>query len=194
MSTHTTIRLEPDKKGKVIIIGGCPRAGKTTLSVRLVKSGKGFSALSGDSLYEAISESNIDKFEFFKKILENLLDYAEIYGINSIFDYCSYDFTLDDIDKLPFKDKMEMYFFGFPDVSADEIKYNIKHYAKPEDWIYHCDDDYIGEVAKRIYDFNIKLKEDCEKNHYRFINTGIGKERNIVLNAVYDEIIKSCSN
>jgi len=124
MSKHTATRLEPEKKGKVIIIGGCPRAGKTTLSVRLVKSGKGFSALSGDSLFGAISESNIDKFEFFKKI----------------------------------------------------------------------DDDYIGEVAKRIYYFNIKLKEDCEKNHYRFINTGIGKERNIVLNAVYDEIIKSCSN
>ena len=189
------VRLEinmENKKGKVILFGGCPRAGKTTLAVRLVKSGKRFSKISGDSLYGAIIETDVDKAEFIKKVLENLIEDAEIYGINSVFDYCSYDFTLDDIDKLPLKDKLDMYFFGFPDISAKEIQYNIKHYAEPIDWIYHCDDDYIEQVAKRIYYFNIKLKEWCNQYNYQFINTSVGKERNIMLNSLYEKIINDC--
>jgi len=174
-----------DKKGKVIIIGGCPRTGKTTLSVKLVKSGKGFSKISGDFLGEA----NIKNFEFVKFLLGGLVDEAEVYRINSIFDYCSWDFTPYDMDKLPFKDKLDIYFFGFPDISDEKIKYNIKHYAKPEDWIYHSDDDYIEKTAKRIYAHNIELKRQCKKYNYRFINTGVGEERDIVLNSLYEEII-----
>ena len=172
-----------NKTCKVILIGGCPRAGKTTLSVKLVKSGKSFSKISLDHLTD-------HSFEFIKTLLENLVEDAEVYGINTIFDYYPDDFTLDDIEKLPFKDKLDMYFLGFPDISAEEIKYNISHYAKPTDWIYHVDDDYRAIVAKRIYDFNITLKEHCEKYNYRFINTGIGEERDAVLNSLYDEIIE----
>lgn len=184
-----------EKKGKVIMIGGCPRAGKTTLSVRLVKSGKGFSKISGDYFGEAIGENRITgeinekSYEIIENFLESLLRDAEVYGINSVFEYCSYDFTLDDIDRLPFKDNIAMYFFGFPDISASEVKYNIKHYAKPEDWIYHVDDDYLEKTAKRIYDFNRELKEYCEKHNYRFVNTGVGEERAMILNSLYDEIV-----
>jgi len=177
-----------NKKGKVILLGGCPRAGKTTLAVRLVKNGKRFSKISGDSLHGAITETDVNKYEFLKKVLERLIDDAEIHEINSIFDYCSYDFTLDDIDKLPFKDKLDMYFFGFPDISVKEIQHNIKYYAEPTDWIYHCDDDYIEQVAKRIYDFNRELKKWCNQYNYQFINTGVGEERNIMLNSLYERI------
>ena len=54
------------------------------------------------------------------------------------------------------------------------------------------DEDYVEVVAKRIYDFNIKLKADCEKYGYRYINTGVGPERSVALNALYDEIIEKC--
>ena len=185
------------EKGKVILLGGCPRTGKTTLSVKLIKSGKRFSRISLDMLGEALNVGFPDpndefsnNFEFVKIILEKSLADAEIYGINTVFDFCSYDFTLENIDKLPFKDKLDMYFFGFPDITVEEIKYNIRHYSEPTDWIYHVDDDYLESVAKRIYDFNKKLKEHCEKNNYKFINTGVGEERNIVLTSLYDEIIK----
>ena len=174
------------KKGKVIIIGGCPRTGKTTLAVKLVKSGKGFSKISGDFLGEA----NMKNFEFIKFLLGGLVDEAEVYGISSTFDYCSWDFTPADMDKVPFKDKLDIYFLGFPDISAEEIRYYIKHYAVPTDWIYHVDNDYIEKTAKRIYAHNIELKEQCKKYNYRFINTGVGEERNIILDSLYDEIIE----
>ena len=173
------------KQGKVIILGGCPRAGKTTLSVKLVKSGLGFSKISGDHLGN-------HSFDFIKTLLEGLLNDAEAYGVHSVFDYFPDNFTLDDIEKLPFKDKLDMYFLGFPDISVDEIKYNINHYAVYADWIYHVDEDYVKVVAKRIYDFNIKLKADCEKYGYRYINTGVGDERPVILNSLYDEIIEKC--
>ena len=175
-----------NKKGKVILIGGCPRTGKTTLAVRLVKSGLGFSKISGDFL----GEENINNFEFVKNLLGGLLDEAEVYGISSVFDYCSWDFTPFDVDKLQFKDKLKIYFFGFPDISAEEIKYYIKHYAVYADWISHVDDDYVESVSKRIHAHNIELKEQCEKYNYRFINTGVGEERNVVLDLLYNEIIE----
>lgn len=180
-------------KGTVIMLGGVPRAGKTTLAVRLVKSGNNISKISGDYFGDAIGEENENTYTFVEKYLESLLRDAEVYGINSVFEYCLYDITLEHIEKLPFKDELEMYFFGFPDISAEEIKYNIKHYAAPEDWISYVDDDYLEQTANRIYDFNIKLKGWCKKYNYRFINTGVGEERNIVLNSLYDEIIKRCS-
>ena len=173
------------KQGKVILIGGCPRAGKTTLSVKLVKSGLGFSKISLDHLSD-------HSFEFIKTLLENLTEEAQVYGISAVFDYYPDDFDLNDIEKLPFKDRLDMYFLGFPDIPVEEIKYNIRHYAKPTDWIYayDMDDDYLEVVAKRIYDFNIKLKQYCKKYSYRFINTGIGEERSAVLDSVYEEIIR----
>jgi len=184
------------KQGKVIVIGGCPRAGKTTLSVRLVKSGKGFSKISGDYLGESIDAGlhehkgiSANKFEFIKLLLEKLIHDAEVYEINSVFDYCSYDFTPEDIERLPFRDKLEIYFFGFPDIPASEIRYAIKHYAKYADWISHVDDDYIGEVSEKIYAHNIILKQQCEKYGYRFVNTGVGKDRSVALDSLYDEII-----
>jgi Ser/Thr protein kinase RdoA (MazF antagonist) len=185
------------KQGKVIMLGGCPRTGKTTLAVKLIKSGKSFSKISGDYLGESIDaglheyeEISVDKFEFMKLLLEKLVHDAEVYGINSIYDYCSYDFTPEDIEKLPFKDKLDVYFFGFPDIPAGEIRYHIKHYAKPADWISHVSDDYIGEVAEKIYTHNIELKQQCEKYGYRFINTGVGGDRSVILDLLYEEIIE----
>jgi len=194
-----------NKLGRVIILGGCPRAGKTTLAARLVRSGLGFSKISGDHLQEAVDagftsaypeheELGAGNFKFTQKLLENLITDAEVYGINSVYDYYPEDFTLDDIEKLPFKDKLEMYFLGFPDISAEEIKYNIRHYAKPADWIYHIDEDYLEVVAKRIYDFNIKLKADCAKYGYRFINTGVGEDRSVFLDSLYEEIKEGIKN
>jgi len=170
-----------NKKGKVILLGGCPRAGKTTLSVKLVKSGLGFSKISLDHLTER-------GFEFIKTLLENLVEEAEVYGVSAVFDYFPDEFTLDDIQRLPFAERLEPYFLGFPDIPVEEIKYNIGHYAVYADWIYHTDDDYRGKVAQMIYDFNIRLKEDCKKYNYRFVDTGVGEKRGIALNALYDEI------
>ena len=190
-------------KGKVIILGGCPRAGKTTLSVKLVKSGRGFSKHSLDflsgglsKLPEIVMNDWLDRaevaaklFEFVKSLLWDLVGDAQIYGISSVFD--QYDFTPEDIENLAFKDKLDVYFLGFPDIPVEEIKYNIKHYAQPTDWIAGVDEDYLGVVSKRIYDYNILLKKQCGKYGYRFVNTGAGEERNIVLDALYNEIIEN---
>ena len=75
----------------------------------------GFSKISGDHL-------GGHSFDFINTLLEGLLNDADAYGIHSIFDYFPENFTLDDIEKLPFKDKLDMYFLGFPDISVEEIK------------------------------------------------------------------------
>ena len=188
VEAHYELHSEP-KQGKVILIMGCPRTGKTTLAVRLVKSGKKFSRMSGDHLSTFVGEAEIQGFDF-SALIEGLVKDSEIYGMNTVFDCTSYDFPLEAVDKLPFKNKLDIYFFGFPDISEDEIRYNIKHYSKPTDWIYHLSEESLAQSAKYIYDFNIKLKEFCETYGYKFICTGVGAERDAILNLLYDEIIE----
>ena len=83
--------------GKVVILGGNARSGKTTLAMCLVK--KGFSRISFDNLYETIEDTlniKIDElpqsqqFEFFESIVNKAIEEAEIYGINTVIDM--YDF------------------------------------------------------------------------------------------------------
>ena len=86
-------------KGKVIIIGGCPRAGKTTLSVKLVKSGRNFSRISFDQMvgafnkFSGVIENLLDReeverktFEALQSLLGDLVGDADVYGIHTVFD------------------------------------------------------------------------------------------------------------
>ena len=186
-------------KGKVIIIGGTPRSGKTTLSVRLAKNG--FSRISFDHINESIEkglpeviiedrhdqECCANKLHlFFETMVNNAISDAKTYGINTVIDM--YDFTPEYVDKLANKQDLEIYFLGYPEFNVDEIKYNIKHYAQPTDWIAQVNDKYLGEVAERCFKVNQKLVEQCNEYGYQFVDTGAGEKREIVLDSLFNKI------
>jgi len=181
------------RQGRVIVIGGCPRVGKTTLAVRLVKGGGGFSRVSLDHLdyalragYPEIKRDGVRKFKFIKTLLEKLVDDAETHGINSVVD--EYDFSPEDIEKLPFKDKLGVYFLGVPDVPAVEIKEHIRRHDTPADWTSRIDDKYLLMAVKKMLVQNALIREQCEKYGYRFAVTGVGGGRDAALDALYAEI------
>lgn len=195
----TERRERVELKGKVVIIGGTPRSGKTTLSVMLAKSG--FSRISFDTINEAIEkglpevvikdnhnqECCAEKlYLFFETMVGGAVSDACRYGLNTVIDM--YDYTPAYVRQLPCTENVDVYFLGYPDFGTADIKYNIKHYAQPEDWIAQVDDEYLAEVAERCDRVNQKLVRQCQKYGFRFVNTGAGDDRNRILQSLYSEI------
>ncbi len=124
--------------GKVVVLGGNARSGKSTLSFMLVN--KGFSRISFDNLEDVITNSfNIEelsdeiKFKLFENYINVSLDEAKNENTNIVIDM--YDYLPEDINKLARKDEIECYFLAYPNCSKEAIKYNVIHYSKPTDWI-----------------------------------------------------------
>ena len=186
--------------GKLILICGAPRAGKTTIAVRLARE-RGFSRISFDGISEAlwrgfpeisikdptdIEECAEKKFEFFKVLLATQLADAQRYGIDTVMDLC--DFLPEYMQKLPFRNALSIYYLGFPDLTSGEIRKVIRDYADPGDWIAQVDDAYLTSVAQRICAINKKIRQQCTQYGYRFIDTGIGQLRKETLDTLFDEI------
>lgn len=182
--------------GKVVILGGNARSGKSTLANRLTK--KGFSKISFDNLYHDLEEGLKIKiedfpyelqFSFFESIVNTALKEIEIEDINIVIDM--YDFMPSDIEKLKNKEKLEVYFLAYPNCSLEEIKYNVIHYAKPTDWIAQVEEEYLNSCVKRFYERNQILVKECEKYQMKLIDTMTGENRKVVLSQLLEII---CEN
>jgi adenylate kinase family enzyme len=176
--------------GKVIILGGNARSGKTTLSNRLASSG--FYHISFDDLYEFMKESlnvDVDSMSHEKKIA--IFDYIFNKTINGDIDYVLdvYDFLPSDLQKYKDLDDAGIYFLAYPNCTKEEIKYNVIHYAKPTDWIAQVNEKYLNECVERFDKRNKVLLEECNKYNMTLIDTKSGKDRDIVLDNLYNTIV-----
>ena len=187
------------QQGKVVILGGAPRAGKTTLAIQLARHR--FNKISFDYLSDALQkgfpeiiikdwtdqETCAKKiFSFFESIVESAINDAKIYGLNTVIDM--YDFTPEYVSKLPFQKDIEVYFLAYPGLSVVDIRHNIKFFAEPTDWVAQVDDDYLTVVAQRCFQVNEKLVRQCEKFGYELVDTGSGSKRGEVLGALQSKI------
>lgn len=180
--------------GKVVILGGNARSGKSTLAYQLTK--EGFSRISFDNIYTAIEDglkismddvSDDKQFAFFESIVNKSIEEAEIEDVNTVIDM--YDFLPKDIAALENKDKVEVYFLAYPNCSLESIKYNVVHYAKPTDWIAEVDEDYLDSCVERFYERNTMLVSECAKYGMNLIDTMDGENRDKVLNDLLNKII-----
>lgn len=178
---------------KVIILGGNARSGKSTLAYKLIK--KGFNRISFDNLYDAIEKglnikvddlSQNSQFSFFESIVDKAIEEANLEGIDTVIDM--YDFLPSDIDRLQNKNQVKAYFLAYPSCTLEEIKFNVKNYAKPTDWISEVDDDYLDSCVERFYERNKMLVEECQKYNQTLVDTKSGNNRDIVLNKLLEEI------
>lgn len=179
---------------KVIILGGNARSGKSTLAYKLIK--KGYNRISFDNMYSAIERGlnikindlpNDLLFSFFENIVNKAIEESENEGVDSVIDM--YDFLPADINKLQNKDKIVVYFLAYPNCSLEEIKFNVIHYAKPTDWISQVNEVYLNSCVERFYQRNIQLVKECNYYGYRLVDTKCGKDRDLVLNQLLNEII-----
>lgn len=180
--------------GKVVILGGNARSGKSTLAYKLIS--KGFSRISFDNINKAIEEglkiSMNDiaedlQFSFFENIVNQSIEEAEIENVNTVIDM--YDFLPKDISKLENKDKVDVYFLAYPSCSLKDIKFNVIHYAKPTDWISQVNEEYLDSCVKRFYERNEMLVKECKKYEMHLIDTKDGKDRDKILNDLLFKIV-----
>lgn len=179
--------------GKVVILGGNARSGKTTLAYKLQK--QGFNRISFDLLNTYIEDGlniNFDdlseekKFNFFESVVNEAVSESVNEDINIVIDM--YDYLPEDIEKLSNKDKVEVYFLAYPNCTKEEIKYNVVHYAKPTDWIAQVDEEYLNSCVDRFYERNKILVEECNKYDITLIDTKSGDERNKIIEDLFNKI------
>lgn len=180
--------------GKVVILGGNARSGKTTLSYMLVKNG--YSRISFDNIHEIVKNSlDIDinelsneiRFNLFQNIVNLSLDEANKDDTNIVIDM--YDYLPEDINKLYRKEEIEVYFLAYPNCTKEQIKYNVINYSKPTDWIAQVNDKYLNECVDRFYEKNKLLVDECKKYNMILIDTKDGKERDNVLKEMLKKIV-----
>lgn len=186
--------------GKVVLLGGTPRAGKTTLAVRLAHSG--FNRVSLDELCDAIRTGLPDVvledwhdqracaeklFPFFASLVESALSNAELHSISTVFDM--YDFTPEYLSRLPRRAELEVYYLAYPGTPVEIIRHNIRHYAQLDDWIAQVDEDYLDVVAHRCFRFNELLVDQCREYGFELVDTGGAGERQPALDVLYRRIV-----
>jgi len=180
--------------GKVVVLGGNARSGKSTLAYELQKHG--FNRISFDILHSYFENGlNIkfddltkeQKFNFFETVVNEAINEANNENINIVIDM--YDYLPSDIVKLKNKDKIEVYFLAYPNCDVDEIKHNVVHYAKPTDWIAQVNKEYLNECANRFYNRNKILVEECSKYNMRLVDTKSGNKRQEILSELLNEIV-----
>ena len=179
--------------GKVVVLGGNARSGKSTLSYML--QNVGYNRISFDLITKYIEDglgikfdslSGDKKINLFQTIVNEAINEANNENINIVIDM--YEYLPCDIDKLDNKDKLEVYFLAYPNISLEDIKYNVVHYAKPTDWIAQVNSNYLDTCVKRFYDRNNILVNECDKYNYELVDTKSGDDRMIILNKLFDKI------
>jgi len=180
--------------GKVVILGGNARSGKSTLSFMLVNAG--FSRISFDNLNEVIKNSfsieELDeklKFKLFENYVNLSLDEAKNENTNIVIDM--YDYLPEDINKLKRKEEVEIYFLAYPNCTKEQIKYNVIHYSKPTDWIAQVNEKYLDSCVERFYERNKMLIKECQKYNMNLIDTKDGEDRDKILNILLNKIINN---
>lgn len=182
--------------GKVVILGGNARSGKTTLAHMLTK--KGYTLVSFDHIRNIVEQSfdldfdeltKEEKLRLFENVVNEYLKESETYNTNIVIDM--YDYLPSDIRKLKNRKKLKVYFLAYPASSHEEIRYNIIKYAAKNDWINNVNKKAFDEIINGFEERNKILIEECSILNYPLIDTKQGLERTRVLRKLYYEILKS---
>ena len=162
------------EKGKIIIIGGNKRAGKTTLSIKLHKE-LGFNFYNFDSITDAMEEvhSNLEGDPYYIKLLEEMVEFAlkfaDNYGISSVFEYIDFDPKL--LANFKYRDKVEIYYLANLDATIDNIREDLLKYSAPYDWPSYCSEEDMDRNIRFILNKNRELVDECQKYGFTLINT-----------------------
>lgn len=182
------------KTGKVIIIGGNKRAGKTTLSLNLHKNYQ-FNYYNFDMLLDSLEESipilNDKNDSKYITLLESmvkrsLLD-AKNYGINSVYEYI---FTPKELANFKYRNDVQIIFLANLDANIANIESDLKTYSKSYDWPSFVSDEDIKRNIKWILEQNEELLTECKEYHFNLINTSRGQKRDKIINNIIDNLLE----
>lgn len=173
------------KQGKVVIIAGNKRSGKTTLSMKLHQK-YNFNYYNFDMLLDSLEESfksledgNDDKYiTLLNEMVKRSLEDAKNYGVNTVYEYI---FTPKQLSQLEYKNDVEIYFLANLDANETNIKEDMKKYSNSFDWPTYASNEDIKRNIKWILEENELLKIECPKYGFNLINTSREDKRESIL-------------
>lgn len=179
-------------QGKVIIIAGNKRAGKTTLTQMLHQRYNynyyNFDMLldSLETTFKVLQDKNDDKYvALLNEMVKRSLEDAKNYGVNTIYEYI---FTPEQLNHFKYKNEVRIIFLANLDATQDNIREDMKKYSKPFDWPAYVSKDDIERNVKEILNTNEKLKNECVKYGFELINTSRGSNRDKILDNLAEDI------
>ncbi|MCX4365256.1 MAG: hypothetical protein OSJ70_05735 [Bacilli bacterium] len=180
--------------GKVVIIGGNKRAGKTTISLKLQKEYQ-FNYYNFDMLLDSLEESlpilNDKDDKKYISLLESmvkrsLID-AENYGINFVYEYI---FTPEELANFKYRDCVQIIFLANLDANLENIEGDLKKYSKEYDWPSFVNEDDLNRNIRWILNRNEELIDECSKYCFPLINTSRGDERDRIIDNVINNLLE----
>ena len=181
-------------QGKVVILTGNKRAGKTTLANKLNKE-YNFTHLNMDQILDAVDyvcdkknlKHFIDCYDFLEKLVAFAVDNAKNYGENTVIEYI---FKISDVKKI--QEKYNVLAYGlYTDTDEKNLRKILKKYSKEFDWPILVGENDFNRNIKEILDLNERLKEECMNSKIKLIDTSYGKNRDVIIDKLSKEIGKN---
>lgn len=175
-------------KKKNIFIAGIARSGKSTLSKRLNKN-KDYNYIPLDYLVSSLkhnfpetqitSKVVIDKISSKKLALLLSRFMMALPSSGEIFILDSAHILPEDLNEIIDREKWDIYYFGYPNISLEEKFTQIRKYEKEKDWTRKRDDEELLRMVKDLIDLSKKVENTCHELDIPFIDTSYGIEEAI---------------
>lgn len=166
---------------KNIFIAGVAKSGKSTLARKLQEDMKYnhipldyFTSSLKHNFPEMQITSNvvIDKISSknLGKLLSRVIEIIDCKDENFIID--SAHIMPDDAVKYLDKEKWDIYYLGYPSLTAKEKLEIIRKYDSKEDWMFKRTDEELLETLGKLIDISKEMQKQCEELGVTFIDTG----------------------
>lgn len=178
-----------NKVRKHIIIAGVPRSGETTICSKLAESLK-YQHLAMDSIIisfeEAFPETGVlhtDCWEFietskkFIKFMKRLSKTGNYDKFEYRLAFDLYHITPKDYYENIDKNRCDIYFFGYPNITVDEKFKDIRNFDTKYDWTSKKEDKIVLEHVKNYIEISKWLQKECQKYNLPFIDISRNREK-----------------
>ena len=178
-----------------IIIAGCARSGKTTLSLMLKE--KGYVHYKMDSIKRGICEAYNLKYDNWDKISTIMATIINrmIKDQTTDTNYLKEDYVFDipflypkDLSLIDTSNTL-IIFLGYSKLSIDESFNNIRLHDKDNYWTNSIDDNSLKRMCKENIEFSKYIERECQKNNILYFDTSYNREEVLkyVLNYIKKE-------
>lgn len=180
-------------KGKVVILIGTKRAGKTTTAIKLNKE-YGWNYLEFDhfldSLDLVVDEKHIKEkeFEFFESTVNFQLKDANNYGINTVI--VVWDFKPEQLSKLKRFNEVKIYCLMPVNITKEILDNTLIKYSNSYDWPISATNEDLIRNKKIILEERDMYLEECPKYNIEIIDTSFDENRDVKIDDLVESLNK----
>ena len=165
---------------KNIFIAGVARYGKSTLSKKIIEN-KNYNHIPLDYFASSLkhnfpktkitsnvvidSTSSKNLALLLSRVIQIINDSDEKFIIDSAHIYPQ------DIIELLDRDKWDIYYLGYPNISAQEKLELIRKFDTKNDWTFKKSDDELLDILKQLINISHNIQNQCQKLNINFIDT-----------------------